>query len=169
MKKKLLFTLIIFTIIKAQTMEKPTIEEQLKEIPELQYILKNTASEEFIDAYKLVTGNAVCSLKSIAASALQQSKTDADEEILPEEVKEFANKINLMVKQIRSIITCQICSETVKEILLNFVNNPNFRVREYYPEYLATFKKYPGKNDFKKILNGILIIAVKKISCKRQI
>ena len=126
MKIKLLFALILLTITKLESMEEPTIDQKLSEVPELKNILTGAPQPEFLEAYKLATKKSSPSLKALTSRVIQKSEIPVSEGKIPAEVKEFANKIEFLSEQIETALNCPICSKADKELLLNLINNRNF-------------------------------------------
>lgn len=178
MKIKLLLPLMMLTSIKMQAMEEPNIEDLLKEIPLLRNTLKDTPTEEFIEAYKLVSKQGVPMLKSIATIALPKGENTIDS-LVPEELKYYIDKIKLLTRQIDAILKCNRISlleflekkrlgqplyenyfKEEKEILLNIINNQEFDLHKHYPLFVNNYPTAPNIDFRTMFLNIILIKSI---------
>ena len=105
MKIKLLIVLILLAIVNLKGME----------VPDLSVIIKGAVSEEFEQAWNMVSGSSrdIPSLKAIAAQKILDSKITIDKSKIPEEVEQFISNIEKFVKQINAIV-------------INFIDFRNF-------------------------------------------
>lgn len=145
MKVKIIAICTLSLLLKLHGMEENIHE--LNELMELKKIIKEMPSQEFVEAWKMVTER-IPTLKTLAAYQIIKNGITIDNNKLPIEVFDFIKNIRIKIKQIRCILESAACNIQEKNVLLNIVNDNDFDIKKYFLEPLVrTLLRRAGINE----------------------
>lgn len=152
---------MLLPIVNIKGMEN-CLEDKLSEISELVQIVK-WPSDEFIEAWKLVTGK-IISLKSMVILQLLENDMSIENKV-PEELLDFKNKFHQLYLQIKAVIEYKTCTTREQRFFFNLVNDWQ-KAKELFPKLWIRYTT-EIRDDLRKscekqaVVDGILLQGTK--------